>query len=96
MAERNGNWMKIGAWGAVAALILTILSIFAFTGGVIDGRIDKKILETDKVHQSNIAEIKTDVAVIKERQNQIKQDISEQKDLAQKNFEELKELIRNQ
>ena len=67
---------------------------------MVSEKIDNKIIaherETEAVYHEKISNIEQDIAVMRERQDQIKKDISEQKVQSQKNFEELKALIRSQ
>ena len=85
---KNGNWLKIASLSAVGGLIVVILTIFSFAGGAVDEKIDNKIIaheaETELVHQKDVSEIKQDIAVMKEQNKQIVDDI-----------EEIKELIKN-
>ena len=96
----NGNWIKVASLTAVGGLIVVIITILSYWGSVVNEKIDNKIIaherDTEAVHQGQISEIQRDVAIISERQDQIRKDISEQKIQSQKNFEELKTLIRNQ
>ena len=66
-----------------------LLSIFAFAGKTVDGRIENKILahekDTEEVHQKQISTIQKDIAVMKVEQKQIADDI-----------EEIKEILRSQ
>ena len=85
MPEKNGNWIKIASLSAVGGLIVIALTIFSFAGGAVDEKIDNKIIaheaETELVHQKNVSEIKQDIAVMKEQQKQITDDIGEIKEL---------------
>ena len=85
MPDRNGTIIKWGALGAIIAVIVGLLSIFAFAGKVVDERIDVKILayesETEAAHQKQISAIQRDIAVMKVEQKQIADDIEEIKDL---------------
>jgi len=87
--DRNGTLIKWGAIAAIVAVIGGLLSIFAFAGKSVDGRIDNKILayeaETEAVHQKQISTIQKDIAVMKVEQKQIADDI-----------EEIKEILRSQ
>lgn len=88
MPDRNGNLIKWGAVAAIVAVIGGLISIFAFAGKTVDGRIDNKILahekDTEEVHQQQISTIQKDIAVMKVEQKQIADDI-----------DEIKELLRN-
>jgi len=66
---------------------------------VVNEKIDNKIIAhertTEVEHQEQIGKVRQDIAVLSERQEQIRSDIAEQKGQAQKNFDELKQLIRD-
>ena len=85
MHEKNGSKLKIAAVSAVGGLIIVVITILGFAGGAVDERIDNKIIvheaETELVHQKDISEIKTDIAVIKQRQEQTTEDIGEIKEM---------------
>ena len=89
MPERNGNWLKIASLTAVGGLIITVITILGFAGGEVDKRIEVQILahesETELVHQKDVSEIKQDIAVMKEQQRQITEDIGEIKELIRDN-----------
>jgi hypothetical protein len=82
---KNGNWIKVGAISAAGGLIVIIITILGFTKGVIDERIDARILAretaTEKVHAEDLAEIKKDIAVMKEQYRNTSEDIKEIKAL---------------
>ena len=96
----NGSWIKVASLTAIGGLIVVVITILSYGGNVVNEKIDNKIIaherEVEVVYQEKISNIEQDIAVMRERQEQIKKDISEQKVQAQKNFDELKALIRSQ
>ena len=98
----NGNnvsWIKVASLTAIGGLIVVVITILSYGGNVVNEKIDNKIIaherEVEVVYQEKISNIEQDIAVMRERQEQIKKDISEQKVQAQKNFDELKVLLRS-
>jgi len=96
----NGSWIKVASLTAIGGLIVVVITILSYGGNVVNEKIDNKIIaherEIEAVYHENISAIEQDIAVMGERQEQIRKDISEQKVQAQKNFDELKALIRSQ
>ena len=82
---QNGNWKKIGAATAIGGLIVITITILGFTENVIDKKIDARILiretEMEKVHAEDLADIKKDIAVMKEQYKRTSEDIREIKEL---------------
>ena len=82
MTLKNGNW-KVAA--SILAAAVSVFVILGYVSGGVDEKIDVKIevheAQTEIVHQQNINEIKTDIAVIKVQQKQATKDIGEIKEL---------------
>lgn len=81
MAEKNGSWLKIGAISAFGGLIVIAITILSFAGGIIDSRIDSRLIEHDAEQAPVQQKIQQDIAVIQVQQKEIKEDIKEIKEL---------------
>ena len=98
----NGNrttWIKVASLTAIGGLIVVIITILSYGGSVVNEKIDNKIIaherNTEVEHQAQIGKVRQDIAVLSERQERIREDIAEQKKITERNFEELKQLIKD-
>ena len=80
----------------IGSLIVIILTIYAFVGGGIDGKIDNKIIAHEKDTEAVQYEMQQDIAIIQVQQKTIVEDIGEIKQQMKDDTKEIKEMIRNQ
>ena len=81
MTNKQSGFVKIA--GGLLAIIVSTLAIISFANMNVDKQIDSKIIEHEAVFESkqqkDMAEVKKNVAVIEQKVDDIKDDVSDNK-----------------
>ena len=80
---------KVASIVATGSLVVILLTIYAFVGGGIDGKIDTKILAHEKDTVDVQHKMQQDIAIMNTRQELFEKQYT-------KDVKEIKEMIRNQ
>jgi len=86
MTNKQSGFVKIA--GGLLAIIVSTLAIISFANMNVDKQIDSKIIEHEAVFESkqqkDMAEVKKNVAVIEQKVDDIKDDVSDNKKMLER------------